>query len=64
MASSGTRPLRLVLDTNVAALMAQYAALVNLVAPASVPRVVAGDADGDQVIAIIESVEALRRLAD
>ena len=37
--------------TSIAALVAQYTALVSLVAPASVPRVVAGDADDDHVIA-------------
>jgi predicted nucleic acid-binding protein len=34
-----------------ALLVAQYTALVSLVAPASVPRVVANDADDDHVIA-------------
>ena len=33
--------------TSVGALVTQYAALVSLVVPASVPRVVAGDADDD-----------------
>jgi putative PIN family toxin of toxin-antitoxin system len=37
--------------TTIAALVAQYTALVSLVAPASVPRVVASDADDDHVIA-------------
>jgi putative PIN family toxin of toxin-antitoxin system len=36
---------------SIAALVAQYTALVSLVAPASVPRVVASDADDDHVIA-------------
>lgn len=36
---------------SIAALMAQYTALVTLVAPASVPRVVTNDADDDHVIA-------------
>ena len=114
MAASGTRPLRLVLDTNVvvaallwngpprrllelavvgeavelfssaglldelahtlgyskfgrriesfgssvAALMAQYTPLVTLVAPASVPRVVANDADDDHVIAAAVAARA------
>ena len=37
--------------TSIAALVAQYTALVRLVAPTSVPRVVANDADVDHVIA-------------
>ena len=37
--------------TSIVALVAQYAALVSLTVPAIVPRVVAGDADDDQVIA-------------
>jgi uncharacterized protein len=37
--------------TSIAALVAQYTALVSLVAPASVPRVVANDSDDDHVIA-------------
>jgi len=37
--------------TSFAALVAQYTALVTLVTPASVPRVVANDADDDHVIA-------------
>jgi putative PIN family toxin of toxin-antitoxin system len=37
--------------TSIAALVAQYTALVSLVAPASVPRVVVNDADDDHVIA-------------
>ncbi|GAP38667.1 hypothetical protein ISF6_5220 [Piscinibacter sakaiensis] len=37
--------------TSIAALVAQYAALASLVSPASVPRVVANDADDDHVIA-------------
>ena len=37
--------------TDIAALVAQYTALVSLVMPASVPRVVANDADDDHVIA-------------
>jgi uncharacterized protein len=36
---------------SIAALVAQYAALVTLVVPVSVPRVVAKDADDDHVIA-------------
>ncbi len=38
--------------------MAQYAALVSLVVPASVPRVVAGDADDDHVIAAAVAARA------
>lgn len=38
-------------SSGIAALVAQYAALVSLVVPASVPRVVAHDADDDHVIA-------------
>ena len=37
--------------TSIAALVAQYTALISLVAPASVPRIVANDADDDHVIA-------------
>ena len=44
--------------TSVAALVAQYTALVNLVTPLSVPRVVAGDADDDQVIAAAVAARA------
>jgi putative PIN family toxin of toxin-antitoxin system len=39
------------LGTDTAALVAQYTALLSLVAPASVPRVVANDVDDDHVIA-------------
>jgi hypothetical protein len=44
--------------TSIAALVAQYTALVRLVAPASVPRVVANDADDDHVIAAAVSARA------
>lgn len=44
--------------TNIAALVAQYTALVSLVMPASVPRVVAGDADDDNVIAAAVAARA------
>lgn len=44
--------------TSIAALVAQYTALVSLVAPASVPRVVANDADDDQVIAAAVAARA------
>ena len=44
--------------TSIAALVAQYTALVSLVAPASVPRVVANDADDDHVIAAAVSARA------
>jgi putative PIN family toxin of toxin-antitoxin system len=44
--------------TSIAALVAQYTALVSLVAPASVPRVVAGDADDDHVIAAAVAARA------
>jgi len=37
--------------TSIVALVAKYTALVSLVAPASVPRVVVNDADDDHVIA-------------
>ena len=43
---------------NVVALVAQYAALVTLVMPASVPRVVANDADDDHVIAAAVAARA------
>lgn len=45
-------------DTSIAALVAQYTALVSPVAPASVPRVVAGDADDDHVIAAAVAARA------
>ena len=45
--------------TSVGALVAQYAALVSLVVPASVPRVVAGDADDDHVIAAAVAARAV-----
>lgn len=38
--------------------MAQYTALVSLVMPASVPRVVANDADDDHVIAAAVAARA------
>ena len=41
-----------------AALVAQYTALVWLVAPASVPRIVANDADDDHVIAAAVAARA------
>ncbi|CAM4198838.1 putative toxin-antitoxin system toxin component, PIN family [Roseateles saccharophilus] len=44
--------------TSISALVAHYAALVNLVAPASVPRVVADDADDDHVIAAAVAARA------
>ena len=44
--------------TSIAALMAQYTGLVTLVAPASVPRVVANDADDDHVIAAAVAARA------
>ena len=44
--------------TSIAALVAQYTALVSLVAPASVPRVVAKDADDDHVIAAAVAARA------
>ena len=44
--------------TSVGALVAQYAALVWLVVPASVLRVVAGDADDDHVIAAAVAARA------
>ena len=44
--------------TNIAALVAQYTALVSLVMPASVPRVVANDADDDHVIAAAVAARA------
>lgn len=45
-------------STSIAALVAQYTALVSLVAPASVPRVVANDADDDHVIAAAVAARA------
>ena len=44
--------------TSIAALVSQYTALVSLVAPASVPRVVANDADDDHVIAAAVAARA------
>ncbi|MBI3155258.1 MAG: putative toxin-antitoxin system toxin component, PIN family [Burkholderiales bacterium] len=44
--------------TSIAALVAQYTALVSLVAPASAPRVVANDADDDHVIAAAVAARA------
>ncbi|MFN9806349.1 MAG: putative toxin-antitoxin system toxin component, PIN family [Betaproteobacteria bacterium] len=44
--------------TSIAALVAQYTALVSVVAPASVPRVVANDADDDHVIAAAVAARA------
>ena len=44
--------------TSIAALVAQYTALVTLVAPASVPRIVANDADDDHVIAAAVAARA------
>ena len=44
--------------TRIAALVAQYTALVSLVMPASVPRVVVNDADDDHVIAAAVTARA------
>ena len=44
--------------TSIAVLVAQYTALVWLVAPASVPRIVANDADDDHVIAAAVAARA------
>ena len=44
--------------TGVEALVAQYAALVSLVTPANVPRVIANDPDDDHVIAAAVSARA------
>jgi putative PIN family toxin of toxin-antitoxin system len=44
--------------TSIAALVAQYTALVSLVAPTSVPRIVANDADDDHVIAAAVAARA------
>ena len=44
--------------TSIAALVAQYMALVSLVAPVSVPRVVVNDADDDHVIAAAVAARA------
>ena len=44
--------------TSIAALVVQYTALVSLVMPASVPRVVANDADDDHVIAAAVAARA------
>ena len=44
--------------TSIAALVAQYTALVGLVVPVSVPRIVAGDADDDHVIAAAVAARA------
>lgn len=45
-------------ETSIAALIAHYTALVSLVMPASVPRVVANDADDDHVIAAAVAARA------
>jgi uncharacterized protein len=44
--------------TSIAALVAQYSALVSLAMPTSVPRVVADDADDDHVIAAAVAARA------
>lgn len=44
--------------SSIAALMAQYTALVSLAAPAAAPRVVANDADDDHVIATAVAARA------
>ena len=44
--------------SSIASLMTQYTALVSLVMPASVPRVVANDADDDHVIAAAVAARA------
>ena len=44
--------------TSIAALVAQYTSLVSLVAPVSVPRIVANDADDDHVIAAAVAARA------
>lgn len=44
--------------TSIEALVAQYTALVSLVTPATVPRVVANDADDDHVIAAAVAARA------
>ncbi len=44
--------------TSIATLVAQYTALVSLMAPASVPRIVANDADDDHVIAAAVAARA------
>jgi uncharacterized protein len=44
--------------TTIATLVAQYTALVSLVMPSSVPRVVANDADDDHVIAAAVAARA------
>ena len=44
--------------TTITALVGQYTALVSLVVPASVPRVVVKDADDDNVIAVAVAARA------
>ena len=44
--------------TSIATLVAQYTAFVSLVAPASVPRIVANDSDDDHVIAAAVAARA------
>ena len=46
------------LGTSIAALVGQYSGLVSLVVPASVPRIVANDADDDHVIAAAVAARA------
>jgi putative PIN family toxin of toxin-antitoxin system len=47
--------------SSISALVAQYTSLVTLVVPASVPRVVAADADDDHVIAAAVAARAAPR---
>ncbi len=71
--ASKAQPTRLVLDTNVVvagllwngppragvpSLVSRYAALVSLVSPSAVPRVMSGDADDDHVIAAAVAAHA------
>jgi putative PIN family toxin of toxin-antitoxin system len=52
------RPRMEAFGTTAATLVAHYTALVSLVVPAQVPRVVANDADDDQVIAAAVAAQA------
>ena len=58
LASKASSSAALRLKWSKPALVAQYTALVSLVAPAGVPRIVANDADDDHVIAAAVAARA------
>lgn len=55
--SSATKRLALI-DTTAAKVLADYVEVIELIAPATVPRVVPGDVDDDQVIAAAVAAQA------